>query len=212
MEATCIDKVQPLSLDTITSLPQSIIETILCLLPIEEAARTSILARQWRYKWTKVPKLEFNELQFSEFEFYTIEGVSRKKDGRCKLFSAIHQVLLQRQGPIYEFNLFMGDSDSTYVELDQILLHLLRNHTLKKLKLEFGEPGSGELYCLPLCVFSLNHLTDLYLTCCEVKLKPIFSGFGSLTSITLNKIIISREALLHLLSNCPSLKRLLVSS
>ncbi|KAJ0432731.1 putative leucine-rich repeat domain superfamily, F-box-like domain superfamily [Helianthus annuus] len=47
--------------DRITTLPQAIVETILCLLPIEEAARTSVLSREWRYKWTTIPKLEFDQ-------------------------------------------------------------------------------------------------------------------------------------------------------
>ncbi|KAM0058870.1 putative F-box-like domain superfamily protein [Helianthus debilis subsp. tardiflorus] len=46
-------------LDIITRIPQAIIETILCLLPIEGAARTSILSKEWRYRWTKIPKLVF---------------------------------------------------------------------------------------------------------------------------------------------------------
>ncbi|XP_035842710.1 uncharacterized protein LOC110924098 [Helianthus annuus] len=46
-------------LDIITRLPQAIIETILCLFPIEEAASTSIFSKEWRYRWTKIPKLVF---------------------------------------------------------------------------------------------------------------------------------------------------------
>ncbi|KAJ0667123.1 putative FBD domain, leucine-rich repeat domain superfamily [Helianthus annuus] len=51
---------------------------------------------------------------------------------------------------------------------------------------------------------------DLYLEYCDVDLKPIFNGLGSLTSLTLKKMWISRETLLHLLSSCPSLKSLCV--
>nr|GEW90323.1 ARID DNA-binding domain-containing protein [Tanacetum cinerariifolium] len=42
----------------------SIIEIILCFLPIQEAVRTSILSREWRYRWIKIPKLEFQEFKF----------------------------------------------------------------------------------------------------------------------------------------------------
>nr|GFC27810.1 hypothetical protein [Tanacetum cinerariifolium] len=41
-----------------------IIEIILCFLPIQEAVRTSILSREWRYRWIKIPKLEFQEFKF----------------------------------------------------------------------------------------------------------------------------------------------------
>ncbi|KAK1437806.1 hypothetical protein QVD17_03604 [Tagetes erecta] len=101
----------------------------------------------------------------------------------------------------------MEDSDHTWVEIDQIIHHLSRNHALTKLKLDFNEFDSDNLYGLPFSVFSLNNLTDLYLDSCDVNFKPIFNGFGSLTNLTLKRIVITREALLHLLSNCPSLKR-----
>jgi len=221
MEAACVSKAEPLCLDIITTLPQVIIETILCLLPIEDAARTSILSKEWRYKWTKIPNLAFSWSKENDVFFWfrveeenvtsKVERERRNKDARCKLFCAIHQVLLQRQGPIHEFTLSMNGSDPTCVEIDQIVLHLSRNHALKKLKLDFNAFDSDKLYGLPLSVFSLNHLTDLYLDNCDVNFKPIFNGFGSLINLTLKRVCISEEALLHILSNCPSLKRLCVS-
>ncbi|KAM0058877.1 putative F-box-like domain superfamily protein [Helianthus debilis subsp. tardiflorus] len=144
MKAKRLSKAQQLSL---TTLPQAIIEAILCILPTAEAARTSILSREWRYK-----------------------------DMRCELFYAIHQVLLLRQGPIHEFTLLMN-AGRTCFELDQILLHLSGNHTIKKLTLTLHH---SDPYGLPLSVFLLHHLTDLYLENCAINHKPIFNGFGSL--------------------------------
>ncbi|KAJ0478662.1 putative leucine-rich repeat domain superfamily [Helianthus annuus] len=125
---------------------------------------------------------------------------------KCKLFYAIHQVLLQRQGPTQEFTLSIL-SHETCFEIVQIILHLSRNHTLKRLTLDFYNYTS---YRIPLCVFSLHHLTDLRLENCHVNLKPIFNGLGSLVRLTLYKTWMSRETLLHLLSGCPSLKSLCV--
>ncbi|KAI7756076.1 hypothetical protein M8C21_015515, partial [Ambrosia artemisiifolia] len=131
-------------LDIITTLPQNIIEIILCLLPIEEAARTSILSREWRFKWTKIPKLVFDNYTVKRStekwnlsnwnQRSDLERKRRDKEMRCKLFYAIHQVLLQHQGPIQEFSLSM-QVDETCFEIDQIILHLARNHTLKRLTL-----------------------------------------------------------------------------
>ncbi|KAM0017574.1 putative F-box domain, FBD domain, leucine-rich repeat domain superfamily [Helianthus debilis subsp. tardiflorus] len=120
-------KAQRLSSTTINTLPQTIIENILCLLPIQEAARTSILSREWR------------------------------------------------------------------------------NHAVKKLKLAFNHHMFS--YKLPLCAFSMHQLTDLDLRHVDIDHQPIFSGFGSLRSLRLFYVKISTKALLHLLSNCPSLKR-----
>nr|GFA50442.1 hypothetical protein [Tanacetum cinerariifolium] len=49
------------SLDKYSNLPQNIIENILCLVPIKNAVRTSILSRNWRYNWVTIPKLVFSE-------------------------------------------------------------------------------------------------------------------------------------------------------
>ncbi|KAJ0667130.1 putative FBD domain, leucine-rich repeat domain superfamily, F-box-like domain superfamily [Helianthus annuus] len=184
-------------LDRLTTLPQTIIEIILCLLPIEEAARTSVLSREWRYKWTTIPKLEFDES--------TVETSTKEitvKELRCKLFGAIHQVLLLRQAPILDFTLSLYTHHKCY-EIDQIILHLSRNHNVKKITLNFWPENS---YPLPLSFFLLHHLTHLYLQYCDFDHEPTFNGFGNLTSLSLSRPSISTKSLLHLLSNCPSLK------
>ncbi|KAI7728731.1 hypothetical protein M8C21_005305 [Ambrosia artemisiifolia] len=212
MKAKSLSQVQ--QFDFLTALPQAAIETILCLLPIEEAARTSILSREWRYKWTTIPKLNFclgnvkRPIEMEEPRWWNhvsgLEYARRKKNLRCKLFCAIHQVLLLRQGPIHEFRLAM-DADDTCFEIDQIILYLSRNHTLKKLTFFFHDFRTSA-YGLPLSFFSLDHLTDLDLEHCAFNHKPIFNGFISLATLSLTNVKFSKETLLHLLSNCPSLK------
>ncbi|KAJ0885185.1 putative F-box-like domain superfamily protein [Helianthus annuus] len=208
MKAKRPTKSQRLSSTTINTLPQTTIENILCFLPIREAARTSILSREWRYKWTTIPKLKFSSSTLfkgknKEKLPSDIASARKSMDERCKLFNAIHQVLLMRQGPIHEFT-FHSNKSYHYFELDQIILHLSRNHTVKKLTLAIDYLP---LYKLPLCAFSLHQLTDLDLRNVDIDHQPIFSGFGSLRSFCLYNVYISTEALLHLLSNCPSLKR-----
>ncbi|KAF3442133.1 hypothetical protein FNV43_RR16049 [Rhamnella rubrinervis] len=51
----------PLDMDFVSDLPQSIIETILTGLPIRDAVRTSILSSKWRYKWSTLTQLVFDE-------------------------------------------------------------------------------------------------------------------------------------------------------
>ncbi|KAJ0431225.1 putative leucine-rich repeat domain superfamily, F-box-like domain superfamily [Helianthus annuus] len=204
VKAKCLSKVE--RVDRITTLPRAIVETILCLLPIKEAARTSVLSREWRYNWTTIPKLAFYQDHVKKSsdgsETSDLERARNNMDTRCKLIYVIHQVLLLHQGLIREFTLSM-DAHYTCFEIDQILLHLSRNHAVKKLRFDFYDDNA---YRLPLSLFSLHHLTDLDLENCNINQKPIFNGFGSLTSLSLISVKISRKALLHLLSNCPSLK------
>ncbi|KAF5787918.1 putative leucine-rich repeat domain superfamily, F-box-like domain superfamily [Helianthus annuus] len=206
MKAKRPTKAQRLSSTTINTLPQTIIENILCLLPIQEAARTSILPTEWRYKWTTIPKLDFCSSTVPEIRTQEnhVEWARKNRERRRKLFNAIPQVLLMHQGPIHEFS-FDSIANCDCFELDPIIFHLSRNHAVKKLKLAFNHHMSS--YKLPLCAFSMHQLTDLDLRNVVIDHQPIFSGFGSLRSLCLYYVKISTKALLHLLSSCPSLKR-----
>lgn len=201
------DKAEDSSLDIISSLPSTIIDTILCLLPIKDAVRTSKLSRDWRYNWVTIPKLVFD---WGDMLGKTSHGI----------LDAIHQVLLLHRGPILEFKLSMRNADNKCNAIDQIISHLVRNNnTLKKFTLDLVESGfhtEFPLYEFPLSIFSLHQLTDLYLKYCTFDYNPIIIGFRSLTSLymeTNNMINLSKKALLRFFSNCPLLKRLeLVSS
>ncbi|KAK1416948.1 hypothetical protein QVD17_26067 [Tagetes erecta] len=209
MKATRRSKVQRLCVDRISTLPQTIIEIILCFLSIQEAARTSILSKEWRYKWTKIPKLVFDDSVVDSLE--SLGKVQMKAWNRhssenmtsiSKVFYAIYQVLLLRQAPIHEFTLDVV-ADCDCFELDQIILHLSRNHAVKKLKLKSEYEFR---YRVPLSVFSMHHLTNLHLEYCDLDHKPTFRGFHSLRSLYLKYGTIPTKTLLHLLSNSPSLK------
>ncbi|GJT34448.1 F-box/FBD/LRR-repeat protein [Tanacetum coccineum] len=190
------------SLDIISSLPTTIIDTILCLLPIKDAVRTSKLSRDWRYNWVTIPKLVFD---WGDMLGKTSHGI----------LDAIHQVLLLHRGPILEFELSMRNVENKSNAIDQIISHLVRNNnTLKKFTLDLMESGfhtDFPLYEFPLSIFSLHQLTDLYVKNCTFDYNPTISGFRSLTSLYLetnNMINLSKKALLHFFSHCPLLKRL----
>ncbi|GJS65534.1 hypothetical protein Tco_0680098 [Tanacetum coccineum] len=197
-------------MDRISNLPSTVIETILCLVAIQEAARTSIPSKEWRYHWISIPKLVFNEGTFevstSDIDLSILEqtfDIQSQRKGmtrRCKLFYAIYQVLLKHMGPIHEFSLKIR-ADKTCVEIDHIIFHLVRNNSVKKFSLDTHRD-----FKLPLSFLSLHHLTELYLNMCTIVHQPPFTGFGSLTSLHMELISISEDTLLHLLSKSPLLK------
>ncbi|GJY13265.1 F-box/FBD/LRR-repeat protein [Tanacetum coccineum] len=203
-------------MDRLGNLPSSIIESILCLVPIQEAARTSILSREWRYRWTKIPNLVFEE---DTFQVSTVDGAEssildqilkqpikrRTMDKKSKLIYAICQVLLIHDGPINEFTLSLCLSRK-HVKIDPILTYLSRKTRVKKLKNFFGWPD----HSLPLSHFSFGHLTDLCLIRCRFHIPPTFNRVGSLTSLYLHEVIISTRTLQHLLCNCPLLKNVIL--
>ncbi|XP_071721144.1 DEK domain-containing chromatin-associated protein 1-like [Rutidosis leptorrhynchoides] len=66
---------------TNNTLPFDIIENITWRLPTEEIVRSSILSKQWRYSWTKIPKVAF------------YAGIQKLRE-RKKFYRAIHQFML----------------------------------------------------------------------------------------------------------------------
>ncbi|GFZ18383.1 F-box/RNI-like superfamily protein [Actinidia rufa] len=115
--------------DSISDLPESIIETILTKLPIRDAVRTSILSTKWRYKWANLTHLVF--------------------DGKCgtlcndkgpvedNLVKFITRLLFLHDGPIHNFSLSSAYLQSS-PDIDQWLLFLSRKD-IKELVLELGE-------------------------------------------------------------------------
>ncbi|PWA93275.1 FBD-like protein [Artemisia annua] len=49
------------NLDRLTSLPEDILSQILSLMPTKFAVRTSILSKRWRYTWTLIRNLDFDD-------------------------------------------------------------------------------------------------------------------------------------------------------
>ncbi|KAK6119815.1 hypothetical protein DH2020_046440 [Rehmannia glutinosa] len=48
-----------LNVDAISNLPADVINNILARLSLRDAVRTSVLSREWRYKWTFIPEIVF---------------------------------------------------------------------------------------------------------------------------------------------------------
>ncbi|XP_071709318.1 F-box/FBD/LRR-repeat protein At1g13570-like [Rutidosis leptorrhynchoides] len=186
MEPNCIAS------DVISSLPQEIVEIILSFVPTKHAVRTSILSKKWRYSWTRIPKLVFVEK-------------SMIKAKMRKVLDAIPQVLSMHQGSILEFSLNMySDDGNVEVDFDKIITYLSRKNSVTKLTLKLVSFNMRIM--LPLSLFSLHQLTDLYLTCCKLDHQPPVNGFGMLTSLSLIDVDSTEELILDIVSKSPLLK------
>lgn len=184
--------------DLISDLPQSIIETILIQLPIRDAVRTSILSRKWRYKWSTITQLVFDEKCYPNS---TDREVVQKS-----VVEFITRLLFLHQGPIHKFQI-VNTSLQTCPAINQWILFLSRND-LKDLDLELGE---GEFFRMPSCFFSCEKLTRLELSRCELYPPASFKGFSYLKCLNLHQVLISPEAIESLISSCPLLENLSLS-
>ncbi|KAI7726305.1 hypothetical protein M8C21_014361 [Ambrosia artemisiifolia] len=186
---------QDLPLEKTSNLPPNIIQTILTLMPMRDAFRTSILSQSWRNQCLSIPKLTFDD---AVFQGSTCKSVSM----RWKLLYIVYTILLLHQGPIREFSLCISQLVSC-CEIDQIILHLSRNATLKKLTLCIE---SGIDHKLLPAFFKLQQLTDLKLQNCAFQPPVTFKGFSRLVTLSFNNVSITAKVFLMFISNCPQLK------
>ncbi|XP_030460512.1 F-box/FBD/LRR-repeat protein At1g13570-like [Syzygium oleosum] len=183
-------------LDKISQLPRDITDQILSRLPIKEAVRTSILSRKWRYKWSSVPQLVFDD------RCTNCRGVpSLLPSLHENLVKIIDKVLLLHTGPIQKFKLshkeFCAPSD-----IDHWIVHLSRV-SIKEIILDIWK---GQYYKIPTSLFNCQELIHMELYRCLVKIPSTFEGLMKLESLDLQYVELSQDGLEALISLCPLLK------
>ena len=181
--------------DRISNLPGNIIDQILSLLPFKDAARTSILSRNWRHKWAELPYLEFRDLSLSS-------GFKQKNEELARI---VDHVLLLHIGPILKFKLFFLDLRDLN-SFDRWIFHLSRFPINELEFITFVEN-----YSMPSCLFTFRSLTSLVLSFCALRPPSTFKGFPNLKNLDISNVNITQYAFENLISSCPVLERLSVS-
>ncbi|ERN12986.1 F-box/FBD/LRR-repeat protein At1g13570 [Amborella trichopoda] len=190
----------PRGVDRISSIPSVLLHRILCLLPIREAARTSILSRQWRYIWTFIPTLNFVN-----------DSKSKKKRKKNPLYNCnwgqiIDKVLLLHNGPIFGFHL-QNTLEINIDDIDQWVVFITKRG-LQQLTIHCS--CSGAPYKLHSSLFLCSSLVCLKLVLCEFQIPIGFVGFCSLKYMSLKHVYVSDEALESVVSKSPFLKQLVL--
>ncbi|CAH9124170.1 unnamed protein product [Cuscuta epithymum] len=185
--------------DFISDLPQSIIETILVKLPLRDAVMTSVLSSKWRYKWSSITQLVFDDM-------CVIPICCDQSVVERTLIHFVTRVLLLHDGPIHKFAL-----SSKYLSskpyIDQWLLFLSRKD-VKELSIELGEP---EWFRAPSYLFLFQKLTHLELIRCELNPPLNFKGFSCLKNLNLQQAIMPPCDIENLISSCSLLENLTLS-
>ncbi|XP_030513949.1 F-box/FBD/LRR-repeat protein At1g13570-like [Rhodamnia argentea] len=185
-------------LDKISNIPGHIMDQILSCLPIKEAVRTSILSRKWRYKWSSLPKLVFDN------QCTVATGVpSLQPSPNENLVKIIDEVLLLHTGTIQKFMLSHKRFYATS-NIDHWILHLSRV-SVKEIVLHIWK---GNYYKIPTTLFNFQDLTHLELLRCVVKIPSTFEGWKNLKTLYLSQVKLSPDELEALISRCPLLKNL----
>ncbi|KAL2490090.1 F-box/FBD/LRR-repeat protein [Forsythia ovata] len=177
--------------DLISNLPCSIIENILGCLPLRDAVRTSILSRDWRYKWVTCPELVF-DFWFDQMFL-----------GNHKLETLVYTILKLHRGPLLKFALQVPDFRSN-PDIDQ-WIDLLPNDNIQDFTLHISR---GDNHKLPSRLFAFHQLRDLKLYKCAFDPPPTFKGLNKLVNLDLQNVVFAPETFVNFISSCPSLERL----
>ncbi|KAH0692081.1 hypothetical protein KY285_019178 [Solanum tuberosum] len=180
--------------DIISNLPDDVTDVILMCLPLQDAIRTSILSRKWRYRWAKVPKLT---LDHTLWEYISTRKVRTRLT--CRI---LYHLFSLRQGPINECRISSIPEPIHFHEIDKLIFFVSRNE-LEQLVLELPK---GEKYKLPSSVFTCSKMRHLTLHYCVVNPPPTFQTFSKLIRLQLLNVAISDKSLENLISRCPMLE------
>ncbi|CAH1416818.1 unnamed protein product [Lactuca virosa] len=191
-------KAQSQNSDRISALPQDTIEKILTHMPLRHAIRTSILSKKWRYCWTRILELVFDE------KLVALSSRSGNKElDKYKLVNAIFHVLLLHRAPISELSIDIANVGIDN-EIDKIIVHLSWSKNIKKFVFEIT--SIDEYYKLPCLFFSFQGLEHLDLSFCKIEVPLMFNGFNMLKSLVFNEVKMTVKVLIKFLTNCPLLE------
>lgn len=192
------------SLDRISTLAEDIKVCILCLMPISDAVRTSILSRKWRYIWASITKLDIDNhlYKFIRSRWCFTDGIKALK---LKLTIAIFHLLMLRTRPLIRFTWRMYLNVAA--EIDQMILYLSRSNTLEQFELVNNSYDDNH-YKLPYSLESLQKLKHLKLFNFELEPSKTYSGFRMLRRLELYDVMITTDSLKRFLTNCQLLDEL----
>ena len=186
----------------ISSMPDIVINNILDRLPIQEAVRTCILSKDWKYKWKILSQLVFDE-EFNGF----LQVTKNERDCGRIISSLMHHL----KGSIKKFVLCIDDKCVSVMDAEEInkwIIYLTENG-LKQLTIK--NRGERPLR-LTSHIFSYLELTQLELQNCELPPGTDFRGFPNLLGLNLDSVDIETLKCGEFLTRCPNLERLDYSS
>ncbi|KAL2551843.1 F-box/FBD/LRR-repeat protein [Forsythia ovata] len=183
-------------IDMISNLPDNVMDNILTHLTIRDAVKTSILSKQWKYKWVNLPQLIFDDTLWQKSE-------GNQEVARIKFTSIIYHVLLFHRGPITKFTLIIPQLRSCS-EIDHLIYFLSKNGV------EEFTFKIWDRYMLPSSLFMCLQLKHLNLCFCGINPPPSFNGFKRLIRLELTSVTVDGDGLGNLISSCPLLEQLVL--
>ncbi|CAL1392443.1 unnamed protein product [Linum trigynum] len=188
--------------DRISNLPGDVIDRILKLLPIKDAARSSLLSRSWRHRRRSIPQLVFdgNFAPLSEKDVYL--------PNLKKVMVNIYEAVLVHDGPITKFELAIPGFE--WCPQVDLLMLCLSCKDVEELTLFFWGPGNPYSN-LHSSLFSAFDLKRLKLQYCQFCPPSGFTGFSKLTFLQLEDVGLPEGFFENFIPKFPLLEELRVT-
>ncbi|XP_023757462.1 F-box/FBD/LRR-repeat protein At1g16930 [Lactuca sativa] len=188
--------------DLISNLPDRVLQLILSRLQgTEEAIRSSILSRRWRYLWTSIPSIDIDYTRGLEHDpQMVLESIGFK--------NFVSWVLLNKPIDLDSFRLRCAD----YYDMTTIRqwIHAAVVRKVKQLDLMFSPIDESEDIEMPYCLVTCGSLEVLRLCLLGYHLcLPKITGFSALRVLELNDVTLKKGDLVkYFLESCPLLEDL----
>ncbi|KAJ0445038.1 putative F-box domain, FBD domain, leucine-rich repeat domain superfamily [Helianthus annuus] len=178
--------------DVISTMPDNVITSILHRLPLQDAVTTSILSRNWRFKWTMLSQLKF-DVEF----FMCLMNADGETNSYGKIIS---RLLLHLNGAVTKSVIIF-----TLLDVEDIH-HLILFLSRKGIKDLTIKDYSKTQVKLPTHLFSCLELKHLNIVGSCFNPPPSFHGFPNLLSLELFSAQFGNSDLGEFLTRCPLLE------
>ncbi|KAL9383149.1 hypothetical protein Peur_023472 [Populus x canadensis] len=200
------------NIDMISNLPSSLLIIIAGFLSFKEAARTSVLSKQWLNIWRDAMHIQFNENFFVKSD----EPEENQKVQREVFINFARQFIANYpQQDIKTLGLTCSKPGDFLADMQNIVM-FASSRNVRELGLDFSDPTWREhafenhqaAFELPLLVYEHGQaLKSLELFSCSFDVSN-FSNFCALKTLSLGWIKINMGSILAILESCPLLESL----
>lgn len=169
--------------DRLSNLPQDLLHCILRRLSLDDAARTSVLSKAWRYIWAMNTKLVLGELFFSRLT----SNITDEEAHRSAFSRAVEMVILVHLGNLESLQLYIPP------KIDRCSVTRWIEHFVKKgIRYVNLDNHKNNAYEIPSCLFDCVTLIFLKLDTWILN-APKCTIFTNLLQVTLINVTFTAD-------------------